>query len=138
MKMGTGGLLASQFEFLEAKEKGEAVNRNLYSVHGMPGIWRKIPLAAQKKEGAVMAFGFGGVAPYVRDLKIEEELKLAGFSLPEAKEIPSAVPCVESPVGKPPQHDFTNPELATNSRPAVEHTSSSAEVIDPNEAGLEI
>lgn len=85
MKHGTGGIIAGEFETIEAIDKGKFTNRKVYCLKDTPGIWRRLPLAEKGTEGVTIAFCLGGLAPFVRDLETEKELAEAGF-------IPRAVP----------------------------------------------
>lgn len=76
MKKSTGGYRAGVFETIQAAEKGAYVDKLLYAVEGLPGVWRrcKMPKGDPAASGLLPCWSDGVVVYLESAGAVNEEL----------------------------------------------------------------
>lgn len=81
MKKANGGFRAMEFEGILASTASEngVIDRKLYAIEGMSGIWRRVAWDRREEKGVVQAFFNGGLIALLHQQEIVGELAEAGF-----------------------------------------------------------
>lgn len=77
MKKTTGGFRAAQFETILAADRGEYADKFLYSVEGLPGVWRraKAPKMNPENVGLLACWFDGGIIYLEHCASVNEEIE---------------------------------------------------------------
>lgn len=94
MRHTTGGHRASEYEKIQATDSGGYLNKKLYAVSDLPGIWRRVkePKVPDTSTVGVLACWFDGGIIFLEPAPTEcNELNEGGFANPGDKYTPEAI-----------------------------------------------